>query len=49
MKEFILPYQTAEDMKKAEQKRSRLYSRFNSVKVEPYGLIKIRIIATNNK
>jgi len=47
MKEFILPYQTAEDMKKAERKQARLYSQFNSVKVEPYGLIKVRITATN--
>jgi len=47
MKIFVMPYQTAEDMKKAERKQARLYSRFNSVKVEPYGLIKIRITAIN--
>ncbi len=44
---YTLPYQTEKDILKAEQLRSRLYEKFNSVGVYPNGLYEVRIIATN--
>lgn len=41
----ILPYQTEKDIKTAEKVVSKLYSRFDKVKVYPYGLFRIRIEA----
>lgn len=44
-----MPYETAEDIKKAQAKRNRLYNIYNSVQVYPNGLYEVRIVATNDK
>lgn len=44
---YTMPYITETDIKKANQKRSKLYEKFNSVQVYPNGLHEVRIIATN--
>lgn len=44
---YTMPYETEADIKKAAEKRNRLYNRFNSVQVYPYGLTRVQIIATN--
>jgi len=44
---YTMPYNTAEDIKKATRKRDSLYNRYNSVQVYPNGLHEVRIIATN--
>ena len=44
---YIMPYITETDIKKANEKRSKLYEKFNSVMVYYIGLHEVRIIATN--
>jgi hypothetical protein len=41
---YTLPYKTEEDIKKAQDFRTDLYDRFNSVQVYPNGLYEVRII-----
>lgn len=45
---YTMPYLTAEDIKKANNKRQALYNKFNSVQVYPDGLNQVKIIATNS-
>ena len=44
---YTMPYQTEVEIKKANDKRSKLYEKFNSVQVYPNGLYGVRIVATN--
>ena len=44
---YTMPYQTEEDIRKANEKRSKLYDKYNSVQVYPNGLYEVRIVATN--
>lgn len=44
---YTMPYQTEAEIKKANDKRSKLYEKFNSVQVYPNGLYEVRIVATN--
>lgn len=48
MKEVVytMPYQTEKDIQKANNKRSKLYEKYNLVQVYPNGLYEVRIIAT---
>ena len=45
---YTMPYVTEGDIRKAAEKRSRLYDRFKSVQVYPNGLHEVRIVATNS-
>lgn len=44
---YTMPYQTETEIKRANDKRSKLYEKYNSVQVYPNGLYEVRIIATN--
>ena len=44
---YTMPYMTEKDIKKANEKRSKLYEKFNSVMVYPNGMHEVRIIASN--
>lgn len=44
---YTMPYETKEDIKKAEDLRLELYEHFNSVQVYPNGLYEVRIVAEN--
>jgi hypothetical protein len=44
---YTMPYSTAADIRRAEQKRNRLYEKYNSVKVYPNGISEVKIVATN--
>lgn len=44
---YTMPYETEGDIKRAAQKRSSLYNKFNHVNVYPNGLHEIKIIAHN--
>ena len=46
-KEIVMPYTTEQEIKKANDKRQKLYEKFNSVMVYPNGMHEVRIIATN--
>jgi len=41
---FTVPYETEKDIKQAEDLRSDLYEKYNSVMVYPNGLYEVRII-----
>lgn len=45
-KEYILSIATAKEIVKAEKLQQKLYSQYNSVQVLPYGIDKIKIIAS---
>lgn len=42
---IVLPYATESDILKAEKIQRELYNHFNSVKVYPSGILKIKIVA----
>lgn len=44
---YTMPYSTEKDIKKAQQKRQSLYSKYNSVQVYPNGQDEVRIVATD--
>lgn len=44
---YTMPYNTAAEIKKVNDKRQRLYSKYNSVQVYPNGLSEVRIICEN--
>jgi hypothetical protein len=44
---YTMPYATESDIKKASQKRDRLYEKYNVVQVYPNGLYEVRIICFN--
>jgi len=45
---YTMPYTTEQEIKKANDKRQKLYEKFNSVMVYPNGMHEVRIIATNS-
>jgi len=45
---YTMPYVTEQEIKKANDKRQKLYEKFNSVMVCPNGMHEVRIIATNS-
>lgn len=45
---YTMPYVTEQEIKKANDKRQKLYEKFNSVMVYPNGMHEVRIIATNS-
>lgn len=49
MKEVIyaMAYSTEKEIQKANNKRAKLYEKYNSVQVYPNGLNEVRIVATN--
>jgi hypothetical protein len=44
---YTMPYVTEKDIKKANEKRSKLYEKYNCVMVYPNGMDQVRIIASN--
>lgn len=44
---YIMPYNTEAEIKKVNEKRQRLYNKYNSVQVYPNGLSEVRIICEN--
>ena len=44
---YFMPYSTEKDIKKAAQKRERLYDKYNCVNVYPNGCHEVRIVATD--
>lgn len=44
---YIMPYVTEQDIKKANDKRQKLYDKYNSVQVYPNGLHEVRIVCSN--
>ena len=49
MKEVIytMAYSTEKEIQKANNKRAKLYEKYNSVQVYPNGLNEVKIVATN--
>jgi len=45
--EIILPVETEKQIIKAEKLQWKLYNKYNSVKVYPFGLCKVKIVASN--
>lgn len=44
---YIMPYETDKDIRKASEKRRKLYEKYNSVVVYPNGIYSVRIEATD--
>ena len=44
---YTMPYSTESDIKKVNDKRNKLYEKFNSVQVYPNGMYEVRIVASN--
>jgi len=44
---YTMPYETETEIRKANNKREKLYDKYNSVQVYPNGLHEVRIVATN--
>jgi hypothetical protein len=44
---YTMPYTTESDIKKAKNKRQRLYDKYDSVQVYPNGLYEVRIVCSN--
>jgi len=42
---YTMPYETEEDIKAAQNLRSELYEKYNSVQVYPNGMYEVRIVA----
>ena len=41
---YTMPYETEEEIKKAQELRQDLYEKYNSVMVYPNGLYEVRIV-----
>lgn len=44
---YTMPYETEKEIKKAQQKRQKLYEKYNNVQVYCNGLYEVRIIASD--
>jgi|AntDeeMinimDraft_5_1070356.scaffolds.fasta_scaffold01858_2 hypothetical protein len=44
---YTMDYGTVEEIKKAENKRAKLYEKYNSVQVYPQGNFAVKIVATD--
>lgn len=44
---YTMPYESDADIKRANNKRQRLYGKYNNVQVYPNGLYEVRIIASD--
>ena len=45
---YTMPYISEKDIKRANEKRFKLFQKFNCVQLCPNGSNEVRIIATNN-
>jgi len=45
---YTMPYETEKDIRKAQEKRQKLYEKYNNVQVYCNGLHEVRIIASNS-
>jgi hypothetical protein len=45
---YTMPYETETEIRKAQEKRHRLYEKYNNVQVYCNGLYEVRIIASNS-
>lgn len=45
---YTMPYNTEAEIKKAQEKRHKLYEKYNNVQVYCNGLYEVRIIASNS-
>ena len=45
---YTMPYQTESEIRKAQEKRHKLYEKYNNVQVYCNGLYEVRIIASNS-
>lgn len=46
---YTMPYTTKQDIQKAQQKRDKLYDKYNSVQVYPNGLDEVRIVCSQSQ
>lgn len=44
---YTMPYTTEEDIRKANNKRQKLYDKYESVQVYPNGMYEVKIVCTN--
>jgi hypothetical protein len=44
---YTMPYSSEKEIRKANDKRQKLYEKYNSVQVYPNGLYEVRIVASN--
>lgn len=44
---YTMPYNTEIEIKRAAEKRNKLYEKYKCVQVYPNGLNEVRIVATN--
>jgi hypothetical protein len=46
---YTMPYTTKIDIQKAQQKRDKLYDKYDSVQVYPNGLDEVRIVCSQSQ
>ena len=46
---YTMPYTTKQDIQKAQQKRDKLYDKYDSVQVYPNGLDEVRIVCSQSQ
>lgn len=45
---YTMPYTTESDIKKASQKRQKLYEKYNNVMVYPNGMHEVKIVCSQS-
>ncbi len=45
---YTMPYETENEIRKAANKRQKLYEKYNNVQIYTNGLYEVRIIASND-